>query len=337
MTNKTLLFLDNTYPEPYQVATLAEKPIGGTEASIIRTALILSKNYNVYVAQKFRNTTHCENPQLQFIPKTEIEKLKPDFIIVLRKFNALKKMHVLFPKAQLFLWLHTYKNYEYVLKRPGYSKTMAQIICNSNIHKKHTNHLLNLTSVAKLFSIFFKKTRVNYCYNPIEKPKFNKSNRDINKLLFFSSPNKGLDQVIAKFNEVRKKMPNLCLYIANPGYKNNDIEQPDKNIVYLGSLAHDEMMKHVRESLCVFYPQDTFAETFGLVYAEANAQGTAIIADDIGSAREIMDINNQPIDVNNIELIINTIKNWQQCYPQVSYNEKFSNSYILNQWQQILK
>ena len=336
MNNKTILFLDNTYPEPYQLETLTEKPLGGTEASIIRTALILSRIHCVFVAQKYRNVSHRENSNLQFIPKSDLRTLKPDCIIVLRKFNELKKMHLIFPKAQLFLWLHTYKNYEYVLKRFGFSRTKTQVICNSNTHKKNTNHLLNSTLVAHLFSIFTKKINVHYCYNPIEKPKIIKSKRNINKLLFYSSPNKGLDQVIAKFKKIRKKIPSLCLYIANPGYKLNDAEKADENIIYLGSLAHEEMMQHVRESLCVFYPQETFAETFGLIYAEASTHGTVIIADDIGSAREIMDKNNQPIDVSNIELIINTIKKLQKHYPKVSYNEKFSKSYILNQWQRLL-
>ena len=336
MIKKTILFLDNTYPEPYQLATLSEKPIGGTEASIIRTALILSKSYQVYVAQKFREQTHRESSSLHFISKSNIDKLTPDYIIVLRKYKIVKQISLQFPEAKIFLWIHTYKNYEYVFKRLGFSKSNIQIVCNSISHKKHTDNLLNLTILARIFSVFVKKTKVNYCYNPINKPTLFEIKKDINKLLFFSSPNKGLDEVIEKFARVRKSLPELCLYIANPGYKNGT-HHKHENIIYLGSLSHEDMMQHVNESLCVFYPQESFAETFGLIYAEANAHGTAIIADDIGSAREIMDENNPPIDVRNLDLIIDTIKKWQVNYPKVSYNEKFSQKSILKQWQNILK
>jgi glycosyltransferase involved in cell wall biosynthesis len=144
-----------------------------------------------------------------------------------------------------------------------------------------------------------------------------------------------LDQVVECFNYVRCHLPNLKLYIANPGYKaNSDIKHGDE-IVYLGSLPHKEIMRHVNESLCVFYPQNSFAETFGLIYAEANALGTAIIAHDIGSAAEIMDKNNPPININDRELIVLTIKKWQKNYPKISYNEKFSDNSIYNQWTRI--
>ncbi|MFK8013316.1 MAG: glycosyltransferase [Marinicellaceae bacterium] len=335
MSHKTILFIDNTYPEPYQLVTITEKALGGTESSIIRTAELLSVRYKVYVAQKYRKKIHKESAHLHFIPKSSIENLNPDFVIVLRKYTVLKEMSKLFPNAKIYLWIHTYKNYEYVLKRPGISKIKAQIICNSNIHKKQTNTLLNKTVVGKILSLFYKNTPIHYCYNPIEKPVHIKSERRPNKLLFFSSPNKGLKQVISKFIEVRKFLPDLELHIANPGYKSNDKDITIKNIYYLGSLEHDKMMQHVRESLCIFYPQSTFAETFGLIYAEANAHGTAIIAGDIGAAKEILSNENPPIDISNIKTLVQTIKNWQQQYPVISYNEKFSKTNIMNQWEKV--
>jgi len=336
MKLKTILFLDNTYPEAYQVSTLNEKAIGGTESSVIRTALILSQSYKVIVAQKSRSKSYSENENLIFLPKSKIIKYKPDYIIVLRKYNELKNIHKIFPNAQLYLWIHTYKNYEYVFKKPGLSKLNINIICNSETHKRHTDKLLKLTKLAKLLSFFYKKTPVHFCYNPIEKPVLRPIKRNINKLLFFSSPNKGLDQVIEKFKKIRVELPDLNLYIANPGYKNLNLEKLSDGIINLGSLAHSEMMHHVRESLCIFYPQEIFSETFGLIYAEAHAQETAIIAADIGSAKEIMHENNQPIDVRDIDLIVETIKKWQLNYPTVSYNEKFSNNFIYNQWQKVL-
>ena len=336
MINKTLLFLDNTYPEPYQLSSLTKKAIGGTEASIIKSALILSKKYRVFVAQKFRSEPHVENPQLSFIPKTQITQIKPDIIIVLRKAPLLKKLRNQFPKAKIYLWLHTYKNYEYVLKRPLLNSTKTELICNSATHMLHTGKLLNSTLMARIFSLFLKKTKVHFCYNPINKPELKKCHRDINKLLFFSSPNKGLDQVLECFNSIRKKLPDLKLYVANPGYKDNELDLSGDNIKYLGSLPYQEIIQHLNESLCVFYPQDVFSETFGLIYAEAHAQGTAIIAHDIGSAKEIMDKNNPPINVNDLDLIVQTIKKWQRNYPQVNYNEKFSDKNVFNQWTKVL-
>jgi len=332
MKKQTLLFVDNTYPKPYQVSTLKEKAIGGTESSVIKTALILSKVYRVFVAQEFRTDFCVESGNLNFIPKKHINKLAPDFIVILRKFPLLKGLRKQFPKARLFLWLHTYKNTEYVFKRLTLAKTNTTVICNSKTHAIHTADLLNNNFFAHLFSHFVKKAKVNYCYNPVSMPEKQANIRDINKLLFFSSPNKGLQQVVSSFIQIIKALPDLRLYIANPGYKSNQSITFNANIIVIGSLPHAQMMKHVAQSLCVFYPQDTFAETFGLIYAEANAYGTPVLAHNIGSAKEILDKNNGLIDANNIKKIIETIKTWQNVFPEIKYNKKFSSKFILNQW-----
>lgn len=336
---KTILFLDNTYPQAYQVSTLETQAIGGTESSIIKTAQILSQSFYVLVAQKYRNETHKETQQLSFISKDSITQYQPDYIIVLRKYPLLKKLQKAFPQAKLFLWIHTYKNYEYAFKRMGLAQTKTTVICNSKTHQEDTSKLLNKTLLGKLFSLISKQTIVTFCYNPIEKPSHQKIlanvNRDLNKLLFFSSPNKGLTQIIKCFNAINKTLPELKLYIANPGYKKDSNTSTNTRIEILGSLPHKKMMEHLSQSLCVFYPQDSFAETFGLIYAEANAYGTAVLGHDIGSAREILHVNNKLVDANNYDQITKTIMSWQKNYPNVSYNNNFSDETILSQWKEL--
>ena len=335
MKRQELLFLDNTFPFAYQQSTLQEQALGGTESSIIKTASILSELYNVFVAQKSRTTTHRESENLSFIPKHRIYKLNPDFIVVLRKYPLLKGLHQQFPNAQLFLWIHTYKNTEYAFKRIGLARTKTTIVCNSKTHALDTYKLLNKNSLGKLFSLISKPAKVSFCYNPIEKPQKIQLERDVNKLLFFSSPNKGLNQVLEAFEVIKKALPDLTLYIANPGYKNNNRIKTNSHIKILGSLPHKEMMKHVRQSLCVFYPQNIFAETFGLIYAEANAYGTPVIAHDIGSAKEILHTNNTLIKPKNYQEMIRTLRKWQINYPKIEYNENFSDETILSQWKEL--
>lgn len=335
MKRLTILFLDNTYPQAYQQSTLKAKAIGGTESSVIKTAHILAQQYQVYVAQKSRTEAHRENKYLSYIPKIHIKELNPDYIVVLRKYPLLKGLRKQFPKAKLFLWIHTYKNWEYVFKRAGLASTKTTIICNSNTHTVNTDALLNKSFLGKLYSIFTKPTSIAYCYNPIDKPIIGHVNRDINKLLFFSSPNKGLKEIIDIFLIINQELPELRLYIANPGYKSNETFIHNANINILGSLPHKKMMEHVKQSLCIFYPQNSFAETFGLIYAEANAYGTVVLAHDIGSAKEILHKNNELIQAGDHQAIINTIKKWQINYPKIEYNEQFSDETILSQWKEL--
>ena len=333
---KQILILDNTYPKAYQLSTLKIQGIGGTESSVVKTALILSQQYKVYVAQKYRTETTLENENCYFIPKSKMYKLQPDIIVVLRKYPVLKKMHNIFPNARLFLWLHTYKKHEYAFKKRGLSKLKVTIICNSKTHRTHINKILNKNLITRIINPFVSHINIMYCYNPIDNPNARRIIRDNNKLLFLSSPNKGLDQVIKCFKRARQELPELKLYIANPGYKSVDLAIDNTGIEVLGSLPHKQMMQHVQESFCVFYPQNSFAETFGLIYAEANAYGTAVLAHDIGAAREILDANNKLIDVTDIKEVIKTLKKWQHSYPEIKYSDDFSDSNILRQWNRIL-
>ena len=336
MNKPSILFLDNTYPKAYQLSTLKQQAIGGTESSVVKTAVILSKEYKVIVAQKHREKETIESESLSFIPKSQMHKTNPDFIVVLRKYPLLKELKKQFPQAQLFLWLHTYKNTEYVFKRVGLSKTNTTIICNSKTHANHTAQILNKSFLGRMFSLFSNKTKVAYCYNPISQPEKPTIKRDSNKLLFFSSPNKGLKQVVKCFNAINKKLPDLRLYIANPGYKDDKSIELNNNIKVLGSLPHQQMMQHVAESLCIFYPQDSFAETFGLIYAEANALGTPVLAHDIGAAREILHSNNPLIDANDYQQIEQMVIAWQKNFPQVAYKEEFNEDRVFKQWQKNL-
>jgi glycosyltransferase involved in cell wall biosynthesis len=332
---KTIVFLDNTYPKPYQSDSLNTQALGGTEASVIRTATILMAKFKVYVVQNCRVESLQESENLSYFPKSRLNELSPDFIVVLRKYPLLKVLAKQFPNAKLFLWIHTYKNIEYVFKRRGLAKTNTSIICNSDTHRWHTEKLLNSGLLGKIANLITAQAKVTFCYNPIPKPKSIEVARDLNKLLFFSSPNKGLDQVIRCFESINQKLPDLKLYIANPGYKDSDELRANKNIIILGSLPHHQMMQQVASCLCVFYPQDTFAETFGLIYAEANAYGTPVLAHDIGSAREILNENNELCDANNYEAIYQQIKLWQNNLPKVQYKLEFSEENILKQWQNL--
>lgn len=332
---KTVLFVDTTHPKAYDFSTLKAQAVGGTESSLLRTAKILTENgFQVTVCQQARTKNKHTQQGVLFLGLDDLHNtVKPDHIVILRKFKQVSIFRQKFPTASIHLWIHTYKNIEYSLKRLASAKLNYSIVCNSKTHADHTNGLLNDSIAGKLFSLIKPRIEVHYCYNPIPQSLQLTKNtvHDVNKLLFLSSPNKGLDQVIRCFKVINQAMPDLKLYIANPGYR-ADAELDGENIIALGSLPHGQIMQHIADSLCVFYPQDSFAETFGLIYAEANAIGTPVIAHDIGSAKEILHSNNPLIQANNHQQIIQTLKKWQNKRPEVGYKQEFNKTSVFKQW-----
>ncbi len=330
-----VLFCDHSHPQAYDYNTLKNKAIGGTESSLLRLANILAVNgHQVTIWQQARKHTITQN-QVYFIgPDALVELEPPDRIMVLRKDKQLKFWQNQYPDATTYLWLHTYKKPEFVLKRLFKHNRQTTFIANSKTHKKHLEETLQHSLFGRVLSLIgTAKIKVSYGYNPVPKPELaTVPKRQINKLLFLSAPNKGLSQVLDHFEQVQKTLPEMQLYIANPGYR-EDQPKTQTSVHYLGPLPQVELWQHMAESLCVFYPQDSFAETFGLIYVEA---GTPVLAHDIGAAREILHLANPTIDASNIQTVIKTIQQWQEKLPIVNYCDEFADDAIYKQWTELL-
>jgi glycosyltransferase involved in cell wall biosynthesis len=333
-----ILFADTSHPKAYDFDDLVAQAMGGTESSLLRTAQILSKHGHAVSVFQQQRSASIEQQGIHFVGPDHLSNIqKPEHVIILRKFPQLIVWQQRFPQAGFHLWIHTYKNWEYVLKRLFGSQQPWQLITNSKTHANHCDQLLHQGFLGRLISLFKTKTSIKTCYNPIPAAltEYPAQTRDINKLLFLSAPNKGLDQVLQTFQKVNHHLKDLQLFIANPGYR-KDYPKPNPNVHYLGALPAHDVKQHIATSLCVFYPQDTFAETFGLIYAEANALGTPVLAHDIGSAKEILHPNNVLIDANNMYEIIKTLVKWQEALPAVSYQDAFDEAAVYQQWREAL-
>jgi glycosyltransferase involved in cell wall biosynthesis len=110
---------------------------------------------------------------------------------------------------------------------------------------------------------------------------------DLDKLVFFSSPNKGLRFALDAFRALRRRMPDLRLCVGNPGYK-SFTAAATPGVEWLGSLPHARVLAEARTALCTFSPNFVIPETFGLVFAESRAVGTPVLACDCGAAREVL-------------------------------------------------
>ncbi len=330
-----ILLADTSHPKPYDFVSLATYAMGGTESSFLRTAHILKNNGHTITIFQQRRTQATRQNNIDFIGPVQLDNLQepPQHVIILRKFPQLLVFQEQFPDAQLHLWIHTYKNWEYVFKRGIRTKRPWQLITNSKTHAEHCDKILNRSFIGRIYNLFKKPVAIKTCYNPIPSRLGDavSAKRDPNKLLFLSAPNKGLKQVLRTFQQINRHLKDLQLFVANPGYR-EDHRQDIPNVHYLGALPGDQVKHHLATSLCVFYPQDTFAETFGLIYAEANALGTPVMAHDIGAAREILHPNNALINAEDNYQITKTLAQWQRELPEVSYRHEFNGPAIYQQW-----
>jgi glycosyltransferase involved in cell wall biosynthesis len=281
----SVLFYDPLCRQPYDTQTLALQATGGTEASVTRIADALG----ACVSQHNRTQDAGNYRTPARIPGIEQ-------VVVVRESRALPMLRGLYPQARFHLWVHDQLNPG--SKRARRLATTAQLlrelevrlVCVSDTQRRRVEATLERIGVAD-------RTSTHTIYNPIADelvPDGRAVDRD--KLVFFSSPNKGLAYTLDAFRALRRRIPALRLMVGNPAYKRGGAGARD-GVHYLGPQPQARIHEEVRGALCTFALNFVLPETFGLVYAESKALGTPVLTHDCGAAAEVIGDPHQVLPV----------------------------------------
>jgi glycosyltransferase involved in cell wall biosynthesis len=324
---KVVLFVDGTCPKPYDPHVLETEGMGGTEATVTRVAEGLAKTglfEEVYVEQHNRIKDSDEFGAF-YCPPDSVGHA--DYVISLRYPQLVALMQKRFPKAKHYLWNHD-------LMQPSFASDMVALsnytaIAVSNYHKTQMQTVLVPQGYNGQFP-------VKVVYNPIaDDLNSDDTPYDKNKLVWTSSPHKGLEHALNIFNNLRSFNRDFTLYVANPGYLASKGDLPS-GVVSLGQLPHSQVIQHVRNSLCLFYPNPVFPETFGLVLAEANAVGTPVLTHPFGAAKEVLYHPAETLDCRNPKAVIDRVMAWHSGERvKVKANPKFRLTEVLKSWMRL--
>ncbi|MGE4049877.1 MAG: glycosyltransferase family 4 protein [Piscinibacter sp.] len=326
----------------YDADVMSRRGVGGTEASVVRVAEGLSAVCEVAVAQRGRSTHYSPHAGLRYVPLQDpapFGSAMPDCAVVVRKHRHIVKLHSRFPHARLLLWIHNWQRPETLLLRARLARSTGAIVTVSEAHREATRRLMNHPLARALGG----RIPILRIYNPIDESLAPDDTRvDPDKLVFFS--NKGVEQVLGTFGRVRRALPDLRLVVAG-----NSLEEAmlrsrrtarlarQPGVELLGRVPRHELFRHVRESLCVFYPQDAHAETFGLVFAESNALGTPVLAHDFGAAREVLSSPDQLVDARDTRAVVEKLRAWRSgARPKAFLRPEFRASAVVAEWRRLL-
>jgi glycosyltransferase involved in cell wall biosynthesis len=287
----SVLFFDPACQHPYDTRTLRQQATGGTEASVTRIADALG----AFVMQHNRT-----EPYGSYLPPGRIAGI--EHVILNRDSRALPAVRALYPDARFYLWVHDQLN-------PGSKRgrrlasTASQlrelgvtIVCVSDSQRRGVEATLRQIGVAD-------RVRAQTIYNPVDDALVpDASQVDDRKLVFFSSPNKGLAFTLDAFRALRRHMPDMRLQVGNPGYKIRKSASID-GVEYLGPQPQEAMHGQVRTALCTFFPNFVLPETFGLVFAESKAVGTPVLTVDCGAAAEVVADPQQVLQVSTTQRV----------------------------------
>jgi len=317
-----IVFFDPCCPKPYDSHTLETGGLGGTEATVVRIAEALAREgVESYVVQHNRTAkSEAIGGRAVYVsPGSAANMRRPDAVVVLRDPEALLPARRQFPEARLYLWLHDFGSAEFVQAILKHCKdTNAEPIA---VSRWHASHISEDEESNKLL-------RPRVIYNPIDDTLPSAASAfDKNRLVFFSSPKKGLAQTLQLFEQARARInPAFKLFLMNPGY-----DKPT-----LAAYPHAKAIGHVRGALCVFFPNTAIPETFGLVFAEANAVGTPVLTVDIGAAREVLYDSAEVCS--RLDEVLPRLEGWYKgARPTVKHKPEFLTSNVVRSWLALLR
>jgi len=333
MSKPTVIFLDEIEREtksPYNHNSFVG--CGGTEQTVVKIAHALAATdlFTVIVEQQYRDAVL----EIQGVTYSPIgESTRANYIICLRNPASVYNARVRFPDASVYLWSHDLATP--ILGRAVELLAACQLKAHVAVSQWHKTQIVSMMKPSG-YSGQFKTLAI---YNPIDDNLLPSGDTcDKYKLLWTSSPHKGLDLALHIFNNLLSFDNNFKLYVANPGYFTSG-GLAGQNVIDLGALSHSEVMDHVRSSLCLFYPNTVFPETFGIVFAETNAVGTPVLTHPLGAALEVLDPHPaQLADCRNPKEVIDRILDWNRGNrPTVRTRPQFRLSQVIRSWVNLLK
>jgi len=333
-----ILFYDLTAPLPYTDLTLQQQALRGTEASIVRVAHGLQNQHDVFVAQQCRATMdNIQREKVNYISLETAHDLNPDVTILVRDYRGLAQMGKQFPRAHHYFWLHNLPAKKLYDVSDVLTKYQYTIISVSHFHRKLIEKRLAIKWYHRIFGNRQANIPVITIYNPID-DELKKDGTVINptQMIFTSSAYKGLDLTLEAFTQLRKKFPEYRLLVICPDSLSKNLVMPEQ-VTLINALPPHQLIQYIRESFCVFYPQTQRVETFGFVYAEANAVGTPVLAHDFGAASEVLSNATQLVNGNHSAEIINKITEWRIQRPLVELKEEFRLKNVIKEWNDCLQ
>jgi len=271
-----LLFYDPVCQQPYDTRTLHRQAMGGTESTLVRVADALG----AWVMQHNRTEDWERYRRPQRLAGITA-------VVVTRDPRALSFVAQHYPGARVYLWLHD-------RIRPGGRRARslagsAQLLKRLSVTAVCVSDWQRGGVTATLCGLgLADEVRALTLYNPVDDALAPDGTPvEERKLVFFSSPNKGLDFALDAFAALKQCMPDVRLVVGNPGYR-AAASRASPGVEFLGAQPQPRIHAEVRGALCTFFPNFVIPETFGLVFAESHALGTPVLTYDCGAALEVL-------------------------------------------------
>jgi L-malate glycosyltransferase len=193
--------------------------------------------------------------------------------------------------------------------------THHELKLHKRVYKNASSIITVSEGLKKEVTNLVQRQDINVIPNIIDTNKFKPSIK-IGKDYFFSLgnliPQKGFDILIEAFAGFSEKHPDYKLIIGGKGFQEKDLKllvrklKLTEKVVFVGALSQNEVISYMQAAKAFVLPSRH--ETFGVVFAEALACGTPVIATKCGGPEEYVDAESGYIcSVGNVKEVVDAM------------------------------
>lgn len=270
--------------EAYNSDTLNHKGLGGTEQCCVYLAKYFKNfGWNVVVGGTVIEDTI---DGIQWLTNETIHKTmfnKFDVIIGASYIHFLKEFEKY--NCKKIFWAHNtdyfpwwkgevIPNHRELLNSPDLDK----IVCLTNWHKKQWSSKYNL-SLDKFAVIG----------NGIESDRFSKKiKKQLGKVIWSSAPERGLDELLNNWKNIKSVIPHAELHVFTPSYRIeefNNIKSKLKDVYFRGNVSPSKLHEEMLSSEYWFY-LTSYEETYCITAIEMQLAGVFPIITNVAALNE---------------------------------------------------
>ncbi len=277
---------------PFHGKTLEERPLGGTETAVIRLAEALDLcGHDVTVATSLKTFPESKPRYVTMQDALRLGSL--DVVIGVRGIQSLNQS---FETKKLFYWTgDSWDNVNsYGIGDPRYINKLDGLFVVSQWHA----NTMCASSGFPLEKTFVLRNGIRLAYFAGVEPRVRK------RLIYSSTPNRGLRFLPSIFSKIKKKHSDAELHVYSSTllycekWKSKVVESPEYKLMFEelhhepgcfdhGSIRQSLLAREFMKSSLWTYPTD-FEETGCITAMEAQAGGCVAVTTDLAALKEIV-------------------------------------------------
>jgi|GEM_PF-2752745 len=265
--------------KPYDSQSVRKLPSGGTEKAVI------------FLGEAFQRLGHeveWITTQQQLI---EAEGTTPDMVIT-QEAELLQ----LFPKSKRVWWTHHFSDQPVIQRGAAYGRAFSdKVVTLSQCQQDDFKANLRMDSVKIGHGIWLEEIKQYRLAARLDSP--SRDIRDPYRLIYASTPFRGLERIPELFREIRKMEPRatiaICSSMGTYGQHEQDAQYQKlfdelatiDGVELMGALNQAQLYEQYAMASIFFYPC-TWPETYCLAMDEAIAHGCKPLTSNLGALRE---------------------------------------------------